>query len=267
MLSFCIFFYLFKLIRCNFDHDGMVFDRPEPYDERKLNLVTGKSGDIIELPEQVLVVDWGDTAKYNLVQICEGAFSGCTVKTIKIPKTVEIIGKNAFNSCGLEKIEFLDAHISEITTLNSYAFANNPNLTSINWPSITINDVSLDDHCFYKTGFIQLDLPKYTIKIGDSAFEESIQLSVVDIGLKITSLSTKAFYNCKNLKSVYIPITLITLGDSCFENTFLQEYPILSECNLEKMGKNCFAYTHIKKFYSTQKFTSIPAPEHQILAY
>lgn len=151
-------------------------------------------------------------------------FHGCVnLRTINIPK-LTYIGHEAFTVCGLKSVYF-----PNVSYLAEQAFTQCESLLSVSLPKITKINHDTFRNC-YKLEYISAPLVSY---IGSWAFRSCSQLKTVSFPVvntiwygafssclnlttvyfdKITSIiatSDDIFYDCQNLKSIYIPISLI----------------------------------------------------------
>ena len=151
-------------------------------------------------------------------------FHGCVnLRTINIPK-LTYIGEEAFTVCGLKSVYF-----PNVTYLENTAFTQCESLLSVSLPKIKKINHDTFRNC-YKLEYISAPLVSY---IGSWAFWSCSQLKTVSFPVvntiwygafssclnlttvyfdKITSIISTSggiFYDCQNLKSIYIPISLI----------------------------------------------------------
>ena len=130
------------------------------------------------------------------------------------------IPSDCFNGCNLSSVD-----LSNVVTLENYAFAGNQNLTTIDLSSVTslgsytfrgcdslstvtaFNPIitEIPDYCFRNCGFTSLDFstaPWNNItSLGNSAFAENENLTTVDLS-SVTSLGDFTFWLCRNLSTV-----------------------------------------------------------------
>lgn len=130
--------------------------------------------------------------------------------SVVIPKTIEIIGSDAFRECrSLEKLTILGG-----TYISSGAFEDCCRLQDV---YMSDNVVILGYHAFYGCTSLQtIIIPKSVERIGPFAFSCCSNLrSVVILNPEITIEST-AFYNCPNISEVTIPLSLASRIDTLF---------------------------------------------------
>ena len=141
---------------------------------------------------------------------------------IKLPKTVESIGNNAFCNCSsLTSVTIGNS----VTTIGSEAFYACRSLTSVTIPD---GVTSIGDRAFYNcssltsvtipnsvtsigyyafnlcTSLISVTIPDGVTSIGSYTFSDCSSLASVTIGNGVTSIGDYAFYNCSSLTSVHI---------------------------------------------------------------
>ena len=111
---------------------------------------------------------------------------------------------------------------STIQSINSYAFANLQNLTTVvinGSPCIESNAFSNDPNL--------TDVPSVCCDIGDSAFEGCTKLRNVGLKDGVTKIGKRAFANCKNLKSLTIPRTVVSIAPDAFVGSALKQVTLL----------------------------------------
>lgn len=221
----------------------------ESYDYKKI--------ESISLPETITVIR-------------DEAFAYGTFKEIKLPSSLESIGKGSFAICeGLSAIE-LPENLREI---GDYAFYECSFLKSIKIGSslekigdgaflfcVRLNNIEVSDSNPY---FVSLDnvlydkaltkifrcavnkteitLPNTIKNIGYAAFDQCLLLSGVNLPESVETIEGYAFYNCESLKKIIIPQNVKTIGNNAFCACLNLESITFSE-GLEEIGKSAFAY-------------------------
>ena len=105
---------------------------------------------------------------------------------------------------------------SSVQSINSYAFANLQNLTTVvinGSPCIGPNAFSNDPY------LTDVYPPLSGDCISDSAFEGCVKLR--NIGLKdgVTKIGKRAFANCKSLRTLTIPKTVVSIAPDAFDGS------------------------------------------------
>ena len=221
----------------------------------------------------------------SLKTISKKAFYNTSIMTISIPKDVNSIADDAFILCNkLEEIKVDSANTSYIVhnealhtynkeklivypaassqtsfvispntkVINSYAFSDAVNLTSVDLNSIYIEEIA--SYTFMNcsnlktitigadaaTGIKKIGVKaffgcksltsfdgEYSItEIGESAFYDCIALENVYLGesTSLTKIDAEAFYNCNKMKNLTLPGSLDVVGRAAFFNCGSLEY-------------------------------------------
>jgi len=156
----------------------------------------------------------------GLIEIGEFAFVGCALlERIKIPSSVNILGKAAFMECEkLVNVEFCEG----LVEIERAAFYGCYCLTSISIPS--------------------------TVKvINERVFKFCKKLEKVELCEGLVEIGEDAFYGCKSIKSVNIPSTVKTIGSLAFCYAPLQNLTLPD--SIESIGDYAFcngAYSTVR---------------------
>ena len=201
----------------------------------------------ISIPNSVIYIGEGAfECCYNLkeidipngvTKIHDSTFFRCTsLMNVTIPDSVLIIEDNAFCECThLKDLVIPD----NVFLIDNYAFACCERLLSITIPdSVTIigagvfakcrmlkefkgKFASEDGRCLIVDGmlkaFTPADLIEYTIpngvtRIGESVFEDCVDLRSVTIPNDVISIGDRAFAYCTNLPNIFIPNNVTSIG-------------------------------------------------------
>ena len=121
------------------------------------------------------------------------AFAGSSLVSITIPNGLTVISSGAFRNCrSLVEVDF-DKDDGQVTTINDYAFANDYNLSTFAFHTISN----------LKT-------------IGKEAFLYCLGLRSVIFPKGFTTLSSYAFQDCKGLTTIYFPDSIASIGEYAF---------------------------------------------------
>ncbi len=181
----------------------------------------------------------------SVTSIGRYAFSGCSgLTSITIPDSVTSIGSYAFSGCsGLTSITVEQGNAvyhsagnciietasgtliagcknsvipndGSVTSIESYAFFNCSNLTSITIPD---GVTSIGDYAFYNcVGLTSITIPDSVTSIGDGAFSGCSGLTSITIPDCVTSIGWDAFFGCSSLTSVTIPDSVTSISGRAF---------------------------------------------------
>lgn len=144
----------------------------------------------IEVPERIRHND----KIYTVTSIANGAswassvFSGCSIESIKLPDTLEMIGDWAFTQCY--------------------------NLTSVNIPNKV---TAIGKGIFYNcTGLKNVTIPDSILSIGISAFSGCSSLQNITLPSSITKIDGMAFNGCNAITALSIPVSVNYIADNAF---------------------------------------------------
>lgn len=166
---------------------------------------------------------------YTVVAIGNGAFQRCTdhrllelngitaptITSISIPKTVKMIGDNAFQDCNLLESFTIPATVEEIgNNVFNYTSITTMTIEDTDMPLLIGNGITSDKNVFgsassLTTVYAGRDLvAKSTQNTGPFQFAESI--TDITYGPKVTKLNKHEFWRCKSVKNVIILSTQVT---------------------------------------------------------
>ena len=182
-----------------------------------------------------------------------------TGSTYSIPGTVTTINSSAFENCGnLTSITIPNS----VKTIYSSAFRNCSNLTSITIPESVF---TLGNYAFYGcVSLTEINVASgnrnYSSEDGVLFDDDKTELmcypaskasSAYTVPESVTSIDDAAFYGCSNLKSVVISNTVTSLGDGIFQNCASLESATLP---------NSITYIPAGTFGGCTNLTSIEIP-------
>lgn len=180
---------------------------------------TKYSGDIT-IPYAVPYIGKRGTITFTVTSIADNAFYNCTELTsIDLPTSISVIGMGSF--CDCKELESVD--ISNVTTIDGYAFYRCVSLKSINIPNV----ITIGEMAFYGCTFDTIDLPKVET-IGELAFHSCKNLRSINMP-KVKTLEGGAFRAC-NFTSLNLPATLDSIGKYALSNSGLK-YITIDEAN------------------------------------
>ncbi len=251
------------------------------------------------------------TLPQGVTKIGGNAFEDCKeLESINIPNGVTAIEKNTFASSGLKKITLP----SNLESVGEYAFYGTDVEDLVIPDSVRTIGESAFEKCFYLNSVV---MPKNLEAVGADAFDYCDNLKKVDItDLKkwcgvvfsnkyanpfcnksdmynngvlvtdlvipegVTTISSKAFWNCQSIKSVKFPKSLISvgeyafnycyylesvdfeqgvtsIGESAFESCYYLGYVTLPD-TVTTIGKDAFAAgVYLKKFTFPKNITQL----------
>ncbi|MCH5184860.1 MAG: leucine-rich repeat protein [Oscillospiraceae bacterium] len=223
----------------------------------------------------------------NLTTIGAGAFQECvSLASVRIPSTCTSIGSKAFYNCkGMAELLF-DKPTVNLPELKigdqAFAECTNSKLVSITLPSsvkiisyrmfyhsggkglvinLPDNVEEIDEEAFASSSLTQIVIPKYVDVLGKAAFKNCTALTMVeqyfikddndpDIKIGMTKISEEAFYGCKALNSLTIPVNVKEIGARAFYGTSLTKVDLpLNITSIED-----------ETFYGCQKLLEITIP-------
>ena len=198
--------------------DGMLYTA----DLSRLISVPGKlSGEVVILE--------------GVVTIGEYAFTGCEMEGVKLPDSLKIIERWAFDCCmGLKNVVIPDS----VENIGIQAFVNCGELRTVvlsesmkdipvgmfegcpNLESVTMSEgvVSIGERAFQGTALKQIDLPATLVSVGDGAFSACNALKSINVDAQNPSYASKdgILYDKNYEKLLIVPKSLagsITIAD------------------------------------------------------
>lgn len=171
----------------------------------------------------------------NVTEIGEecGTSMSDTLTTVRVPRGILRIGKNAFSDCS--KLVNIELN-SGLTEIGYAAFSGCTSLKSINYPE-TLK--TLGDYAFTKCGFTEVNFPDYIADVGIGIFNACESLEKATVPSNAVKIHAGMFANCSSLKSFEFPSTVIEIGDSAFTATPLETLNLPE--GLTIIGYNAFA--------------------------
>lgn len=184
----------------------------------------------------------------NLKKIGQYTFSGCTsLDTIQIPDGVTVIEEGAFMGCG----NLYNVSVGKNTyKIGKCTFKN---CTKLYRCTLSARLRSIEPECFSGcSSLTTITIPDKVTIIGNDAFYQCSKLSSVVMGEKVERIGESAFKNCFSLKnvslknveliesdafnncvaldSIYIPKTIISIGDNDNHNDWKWMKNVFAGC-------------------------------------
>lgn len=160
-----------------------------------------------------------------------------------LPNTIEAIYVAAFRNTGFSTVDFSDG-LSSIQAVGSYAITKLANMTEFTYPG---------DVAFYGTndegqnnviqggGIEKLTIAKEVTELPANFCTNTEKLTAIEFesGSQLTKIGKMAFYGTQALKSIDIPSTVTSIGESAFADCFSLEKIELGQ--IASLGQNTFA--------------------------
>ena len=136
-----------------------------------------------------------------------------TLKEIKLPKSMKIIGSHLFEDCvNLEKVTLPD----NITLINEKAFYNCSNLKTIEMPESVIQ---IEDLVFAECRSLKkIELPANVKRLGENVFQNCTGLEEIKINNKLTVIKDNTFIGCTSLREIEIPKNITKIKTNAFKD-------------------------------------------------
>lgn len=158
---------------------------------------------------------------YPVVEIAEGAFSGCVLlRDINIGKNVEKIGEEVFSDC--PALSEIDVSVDNALFASSQGVLYNKDISSLlSYPraydktlAIPASVKSIAKYAFSLSDVDSITIPENVEQISDRAFYMSEVENVNLLGAK--TVGSESFYLCRNLSQVVFSDELQLVGESAF---------------------------------------------------
>lgn len=179
----------------------------------------------------------------NINRIDRSAFMDCTsLKSVTIGKDVTVIGESAFENCAsLQTVTI--ASDSKLTAIGAGAFAGTVKLEAIELPNAV---TTISARTFMNSAISEFSMPAGLVIIGNSAFENCVNLTSANLPLGVTSVGDRAFAGCKNVVSADFSPVLEKIGaaayDGCEKLTAIHIPASVTEISGNPFT-NCFGVT------------------------
>lgn len=141
----------------------------------------------------------------------EGQQDNSTI--LYLPKSVTILGRNAFHNCVFLKSVIIP---NSVKIIDYGAFRNCLSLKSIVIPdSVTL----ISDNAFRDcTSLISIITPNSILSIDDNCFKGCTSLMSIIISINVKIICYQAFCDCTSLRSIIIPEGIISISYEAFKN-------------------------------------------------
>lgn len=173
------------------------------------------------------------------------AFWGCSsLKSVEIPNGVETIGTQAFAGCSITSITIpssvvkIDCAFNFCEYITNFSVAiNNKNYSSKD--GVLFNK-DMSNLIKYPVGNERTEyvIPKGVKTIGETAFEDSYNLTNIKISDSVITIENQAFGGCSNITEIEIPNSVNSIGDGAFANCMLTTIVIPN--SVKYIGKGSF---------------------------
>ncbi|MBO4803183.1 MAG: leucine-rich repeat domain-containing protein, partial [Muribaculaceae bacterium] len=223
------------------------------------------------------------------------AFSGCSnLQSVSLSNSITNIGNSAFEGCENLPSFFIPANV---TTIGVAPFGrctnmtriqvddNNPNFIDddgvlytrdgtrlIQYPggrpdkhySVLNTTSTIEELAFEYSPVISVYLPKSLRNMGYETFGSSqVERVVIDEGLD--TIPEYTFYSCQNLKSIYLPSTIKSIGRQAFYYcVYLEDITIAVDGNAPAIGNNAF---YGLAFFTDDRSANIYVPDGMASKY
>ena len=163
----------------------------------------------------------------NLTHIGDFAFYSNGFTSVKLPASVESVGKQAFRGCpNLKSVNFED--LTNLKTVGEQAFS------GIKVDTLDLSHTQLTEipkQAFQYAGMKTLVLPNAVTNIGEQAFNQCANLQSVSLQASLNTIGASAFSGCTALGTVDFTqaIELTSIGAQAFVGTAIESVD-LSKC-------------------------------------
>lgn len=192
---------------------------------------------------------------YDVVEIGEEAFMGCSITSIELGTNVKILGSASFKECDSLKSISLPV---KLTKIGESAFYKCQSLTEIIVPE-HVTDIDgaafmlcsslkkidlpeslrkLGGYAFYGCPIEEVDLPPRIRTLNKSTFEDCTSLRQISLPKKLNEIYENVFAGCTSLKQIELPSDISYIRESTFSNSGLEEITLPE--SLLIIGKHAF---------------------------
>lgn len=164
-----------------------------------------------------------------------------SLSAIELPTQLTSIGFQCFQD---------DQQLKKITIppkvkyINSYAFQNCYNLSSITYQTTALTAIS---ECAFKFCYAltNINVPQTVKSIGFQAFQNCYNINAQDLTLPsaLTALNTYAYQGCYNLRNITIQSALASIGDYAFAGCYKVSSIVDHRLAAQSVAANTFGYS------------------------
>ncbi|MBQ7365426.1 MAG: leucine-rich repeat protein [Clostridia bacterium] len=224
-------------------------------------IITGfsGSGSFCRIPDYI-----GGVA---VTEIGDGAFAGCTLRSLTFPATVLVIGNRAFEGASyLEAInpkvvngEEVRFDLKHTVSLGAYAFSG----TALSHVTLPTSITKLQDGVFLNcVSLISANL-NTVISMGNDTFRGCSSLTTVLLPSGLSTIGNGVFADCSSLKTLTLPASLTLIGDEAFLNCLSLETITNYLTSTKIISVGAYAFSGCEKLATV----GIPRSVQQIGAY
>lgn len=148
----------------------------------------------------------------------DGAFAFTGLREISIPSSVTMIGAYTFSNSALEDIRVPES----VQEIGKCAFEDCQNLTEVLLPTALY---SIPQGLFKKCkSLTKIGFPNDLYEIGSSAFSGCKSITSVELPHRVVELGKGVFSGCTSLSAIYVPHTVIRIADSNAISNYIYTY-------------------------------------------
>ncbi len=187
----------------------------------------------------------------GITSLKEGMFQNYGSLTyIQLPKSLKKIGKSALYGTNITGIQLPYG----LTEIGSKAFYGCTKLTSITLPQTV---TTIGDSAFYNTGISGMTFPDSVKSLGSSVLAHTKNLRWVKLPSGLKELPSSFFQGCEVLRTVILPDTVTSIGNSAFKDSGLARIDLPS--GLTKLGTSCFYGTCLQSILIPGGVETLPS--------
>lgn len=206
-------------------------------------------------PTEKITDGWATSYTKKHIAVPYAFFDGCSSLDTSIidgteysgqlvlPDTIEAIYVAAFRGTAFSTVDFSDG-LSSIRAVGSYAITKLANMTEFTYPGNVdfygVNDEG-QNNVIQGGGIEKLTIAKDVTELPANFCTNTEKLTAIEFesGSQLTKIGKMAFYGTQALKSIDIPSTVTSIGESAFADCFSLEKIELGQ--IESFGQNTFA--------------------------